>query len=148
MKQIIIGLLVIILTGTLVSLVLCGENSDKNQESPIEIRENLFLLQISDVLCNFDDYEGKTLKVEGMYGTDTYEGMDYHAVFRFGPNCCGNDEFGGFFLNYDGEWPEPYEWIEVLGTPRIIEDRAQSWVCLDVTSLIVKEERGAETVYQ
>ncbi|MDE5977280.1 MAG: hypothetical protein K2G70_02275, partial [Turicibacter sp.] len=118
------------------------------QEKPIEITEKLFLLQINDVFFNFKDYEGSLLKVEGMYGTDIILGEEFHVVYRFGPGCCENDDWAGFFLNYDGEWPEQDEWIEVIGTPRIVQGRSAKWLYLDVTSLVVKEERGAETVSQ
>ena len=144
MKRIMIFLLFISLTGC--SQVLQDEKSSESNDEPIEITEKFFLLQINDVYFNFDDYEGKTLKVEGMYGSDIILGEAYHVVYRFGPGCCENDGWGGFFLNYDGEWPEENEWIEVQGTPRIVQGSSAKWLYLDVTSLIVKEERVDETV--
>lgn len=117
-------------------------------ETPIEITEKMFLTQINDVFYNFEDYEGQLLRVEGMYESDVIEGKEYHVVYRLGPGCCGNDGWGGFLLNYEGEWPDINNWIEVEGTPRIVKEESLKWLYLDVTSLKVKEERGAETVFQ
>ena len=68
--------------------------------------------------------------------------------YGFGLSWCENEGWGGFFLNDDGERSEEKELIEVQGTPRIVQGSSAKWLYLDVTSLIVKEERGAETVTQ
>lgn len=115
-----------------------------------EIREKMFITQINDIYLNIDDYKDKTIKVEGMYGVlVSYDSDDeYGVVYRNGPGCCGNDGWGGFFLNYDGELPEENDWIEVIGTPELVQDGAYTDLYLNVTSLQIKEERGAEFVEQ
>lgn len=122
---------------------------DSEKIKPIEITEKYFISQIKDVFYNFEDYEGKTLKVEGLYTVENLlDGEPYYLVFRYGPDCCGDDEWGGFFLNYDGEWPEVEDWIEVEGTPRIEQIGQTNFLFLDVTKLTVKEERGLIFVEQ
>ena len=66
-------------------------------------------------------------------------------VYRFGPGCCENDGWGGFFLN-DGEGPEENEWIEVQGTPRIVQGSCAKWLYLKIIRLTMNEERRVETV--
>lgn len=116
---------------------------DSEKIKPIEITEKYFISQIKDVFYNFEDYEGKTLKVEGLYTVENLLDKEpYHLVFRYGPDCCGADEWGGCFLNYDGEW------TEVEGTPRIEQIGQTNFLFLDVTKLTVKEEQGLIFVEQ
>lgn len=126
-----------------------NEELENKDAEIVEIKEKMFLTQINDIYYNFDDYNGKIIKVEGMYSTfDFDESEKGHMVYRNGPGCCGNDGWGGFLLNYDGEYPEDNDWIEVIGTPEIIEKGDFRDLYLNVTSLTVLEERGAEFVYQ
>lgn len=128
-----------------------AEPTDGSADGEIlEIREKLFLTQINDIYLNIDNYKDKTIKVEGMYGIlASYDSEEeYSVVYRNGPGCCGNDGWGGFFLNYDGELPEENDWIEVIGTPELVQDGTYTDLYLNVTSLQIKEERGAEFVEQ
>ncbi len=126
-----------------------NEELENKDVEIIEIKEKMFLTQINDIYYNLDDYKGKTIKVEGIYSTfDFDESKKGHMVYRNGPGCCGNDGWGGFLLNYNGEYPEDNAWIEVIGTPEIIEEDDFQDFYLNVTSLTVLEERGAEFVYQ
>jgi len=124
-------------------------HSLKTDSDLIEITEKMFLTQINDIFYNIDEYKGKTIKVEGMYtNAEDPNGGIIHFVYRNGPGCCGNDGWGGFLLNYDGAYPKDNDWIEVVGTPEIIKDGDYTDLYLNVTSIIVKEERGEEYVYQ
>lgn len=124
-------------------------SEEKYHSDILEIREKYFMLQIDDIYFNFDQYEGKIIKVQGMYNADIIdENRVYHSVFRYGPGCCGNDGWGGFYLNYKGEYPEINEWIEVVGTPEIVRDGPVELLYLNVQSITVLEERGAEFVMQ
>lgn len=123
--------------------------AEDEEKGILEIREKYFLLQISDIFFNFDSYKDRVVKVEGLYGVDYYsDEPEFRVVYRFGPGCCGNDGWGGFFLNYDGEWPEVDDWIEVIGTPRIQEGEYMNMLYLDVISITVKDEVGEVLVYQ
>ena len=102
--------------------------TEVEEKGILEIREKYFLLQISDIFFNFDLYKDRVVKVEGLYGVD------------YG--------WGGFFLNYEGEWPAVDDWIEVIGTPRIEEGEYRDYLYLDVISITVKDEVGEVLVYQ
>lgn len=116
----------------------------------LEIGEKMFLTQINDMYYNFDNYKDKTVIVEGMYAL--FYSWDGSAtapvVYRRGPGCCGNDGWGGFLLKYDGEYPNENDWIRVTGTPELVEEGYYLNLYLNVTSLEVKTERGAEFVAQ
>lgn len=116
----------------------------------LEIGETMFLSQINDLYFNLEDYEDKTVVVEGMYGTSigTFDGISTPIVYRFGPGCCGDDGQAGFILHYDGELPEKDDWIRVIGTPELGMLDQRVALFLNVLSLEVKKERGIETVMQ
>ena len=116
----------------------------------LEIGEKMFLTQINDMYFNFDNYKDKTLIVEGMYALfySWDGGKTAPVVYRNGPGCCGNDGWGGFMLKYDGEYPNENDWIRVTGTPELVEEGYYLNLYLNVTSLEVKTERGAEFVTQ
>ncbi|ROR23871.1 putative membrane protein [Mobilisporobacter senegalensis] len=125
-----------------------GEGVDNNEI--IEITEKMFLTQINDIYYNFPDYEGRKIKVEGMYDSvESYlDGSTLHMVYRNGPGCCGNDGWGGFYLNYEGEYPAKNDWIQVIGTAQLVEMDGYPLLYLNVSELTVMEERGAEYVEQ
>ena len=116
----------------------------------LEIGEKMFLTRINDMYFNFDTYKDKTIVVEGMYALlySTNGEERIPAVYRRGPGCCGNDGWGGFLLKYDGDLPEENEWICVTGTPELEKDGYFMNLYLNVSSIEVKEERGAEFVVQ
>jgi Predicted membrane protein len=119
-----------------------------NTNDIVEIEERLFMTQISDIYYNFDEYAEKTIKVEGLYGKEEsmIDGSALNTVFRYGPGCCGNDGWGGFYLIYAGEYPELDDWIAVTGTVEMEHSGQYTMMYLRVSSLEVREERGAEYV--
>lgn len=111
----------------------------------LEIGEKMFFTQINDIYYNFDDYKDTTIIVEGMYTN----GASNPAVYRFGPGCCGNDGAGGFRLYYNRALPTENDWIKVAGTPELVlSELGFDILYLNVTSLEIKKERGAEFVFQ
>lgn len=116
----------------------------------LEIGERMFITQINDIFYNFDEYKDKTIIVEGMFTMFySYDGTKKApGVYRNGPGCCQNDGWAGFLLKYDGELPEGNEWIKVKGTPEIVKEGNYLCLYLNVISLEVRDERGAEFVCQ
>lgn len=114
----------------------------------VEINEKMFIAQCNDVYLNPDDYQGKAIKLEGIYCT--YKDLDnvnaYHYVMRYGPGCCGNDGSAGFEFLYDGEMPKPDDWIEVIGTvEKVMEDDVE-YIVLRASKVTVLDIRGEEFV--
>jgi uncharacterized membrane protein YcgQ (UPF0703/DUF1980 family) len=114
----------------------------------LEIKEKMFIAQVTDIELNASSYEGKVVKVEGMYFGyfDSYSDRDYNYVQRRSPGCCGNDGIVGFEFVFEGDMPENNDWIEVIGKVELftVEDRER--VRLHAEKLTVKDERGAEFV--
>lgn len=110
----------------------------------------MYITQINDIYYNFDKYKDKTIIVEGMY--TVFSSWDntqqVPVVYRLGPGCCGNDGWGGFFLNYSKPFPNDNDWIRVTGTPELVENGNNVMLYLNVTSLEVLDTRGAEFVLQ
>jgi len=114
----------------------------------IEIKEKMFITQINDIELNARSYEGKTIKVEGMYFGyfDSYSDRDYNYVQRRSPGCCGNDGVVGFEIFYDGDMPAENDWIEVLGKIEIRMVGNNERVVLRADQVTIKDERGKEFV--
>lgn len=117
----------------------------------IEITERLFIAQTNDMYLNAPDYLGRTIKYEGIYkNTDNWPEppeAPIHYVIRYGPGCCGYDGEAGFEVRWDGEYPNPDDWVEVVGV--LCEEAYESGykiLYVEVISLTVKDERGAEYV--
>jgi len=114
----------------------------------VDITEKMFIAQCNDVYLNPDDYQGKAIRLEGMYQfyADVQSGKAYHYVVRNGPGCCGSDGSAGFEFLYDGVPPQENDWIEVIGTVEKMTIGESEYIVLRAGSVTVKEERGAEFV--
>ena len=94
-----------------------GKNNSSNQKVDIDITDNYFIAQTNDVYINYDEYEGKTVRMEGYFYVyqDYTSGENYYAVIRNAPGCCGNDGLAGLDIKYDGDYPPENTWIQVIG---------------------------------
>jgi putative membrane protein len=54
----------------------------------------------------------------------------------------------GFEFTWDGEMPSDNDWIEVVGTLNKYDLDGQTYLTLKASSVTVKTERGAESVYR
>jgi zinc transport system permease protein len=129
--------------------------SAASAENVIEIREKMFVEQTNDVYLNPDEYLGKTIRLEGMFGiVDPEEGEPpCYYVYRFGPGCCGYDANAGFEVvwgagNEDKEYPNDNDWAEATGVLENYYYDGERFLRLSLSSLIVKAERGKERVEQ
>ena len=122
-----------------------------NTSSVIEIKEKMFIQQVDDIFLNLDNYEGKTVKLQGfMYSfDDEYAQKTFHYVIRKTPGCCGDDGMSGFEINWDKEYPAENEWVEATGIiKKVDEDFYGTVPVLEITKLEVMKERGADFVTQ
>ncbi|WP_028329478.1 hypothetical protein [Brachyspira alvinipulli] len=125
-----------------------SSSSSIDMNNVIEIKERMFINQCNDVYLNPDDYRGKIIKLQGIYDgfTDEETGEKLNFVFRYGPGCCGYDGVAGFEFNYNGEIPNPQDWIEVVGVVEILDIDNYETVRLNAISLNVLDKRGKEFV--
>jgi hypothetical protein len=121
----------------------------------VEIGEKFFIAQTNDVYLNPEDYLGKTIKLEGLFKRMEYEGGGgYCFVLRYGPGCCGNDGSAGFEVSWDRADPNPPpypnedDWVEAEGVLGYYREDDYPYLYLNLSSLEVKESRGAEFVSQ
>jgi uncharacterized membrane protein YcgQ (UPF0703/DUF1980 family) len=115
----------------------------------IEIREKMFVGQVNDVYLNPDEYIGRTIKLEGIFGiVDDIEEAPCYYVYRYGPGCCGYDANVGFEVEWSGAYPKADEWVEATGDLVSYEYEGMSFLKLALSSLNVKSKRGLESVEQ
>ena len=114
----------------------------------VEISERLFIAQTNDIYINTEDYLGKTIKYEGIFKTMYWQQEDKTIayVIRYGPGCCGYDGEAGFEVVWDGAWPEEDDWCEVVGVLEEYEVDGYLYLRLELSSLTVLQQRGAEFV--
>lgn len=124
-----------------------SENT-RNADGVVKITENLFIAQTNDIYINTEDYLGKTIQYEGIFDFYYLEETDatYYYVIRYGPGCCGYDGTAGFEVIWDGDYPEQNDWVEAVGVLETYEEDGVPYLRLQLTSLTVLDERGAEYV--
>jgi len=114
----------------------------------------MFTTQVNDIYLNPEEYLGKTIRLEGLFKEEnSYEGDKYCFVLRYGPGCCGYDNYPGFEIKWDEGKEQPYpkvdSWIETTGVLKKYEaDGYADYLYLDLISLNVLKKRGAEIVTQ
>lgn len=133
------------------AIILGGDESTATETSAdetLEIKENSYVQQVNAVYENPKAYIGKKVKFEGMYtaGNDI-EGEAVNMVYRIGPGHDGGDEEVGFEIIYDGDAePQENDWVEVTGQIEYIIHGGYKFVGVQAVNLLIKEERGLETV--
>jgi uncharacterized membrane protein YcgQ (UPF0703/DUF1980 family) len=119
----------------------------------VEIREKMFIAQTNDVYLNPEEYLGKTIKLEGIFQTQSYSNTEspYYFVIRYGPGCCGNDGNAGFEVMWDqvdAVYPGENDWVEAIGVLGAYEEDGYPYICINLSSLKVLGTRGQEFVTQ
>lgn len=103
-------------SGNSISIRKSTGTAQADYNNMIEITDNYFIESTNDVYVNLDEYEGKTIKMQGLIYT--YEGAGdktCYAVVRNTPGCCGNDGLAGLDISYNKDYPEEGKWVEVVG---------------------------------
>ncbi len=147
---------------TLIILILCmallgcsgaeGADAPKHDRTvvDVDITEKLYVSFINEIYTNTADYVGQTIRIEGMFTSETIGGKTYYYVYRRGPGCCGNDgAMCGFEFTWGGAGSlKDNCWIQVVGELETYDEGGKTYLSLDVVSLMVMSVRGSETVRQ
>jgi hypothetical protein len=135
--------------------IILPEAAKAGSRGVIEISEKMFIANVNDVYLNPDDYLGKNIRLEGIYTEEYYGDADkpYCFVLRYGPGCCGGDQNAGFEVFADSnnpnlDKPKGNDWVEAQGVLGVYEEDGCNYLSLRLTSLKIKQDRGAERVYQ
>lgn len=130
--------------------IAANEENKEISDEIIDIKEKMFVTQTNDIYINTEEYLGKTIRYEGMFNQYYWAEADetYYSVIRYGPGCCGYDQNAGFEIKWDGEYPKPNDWVEVVGVLEQYVEEGITYLRVDVQSLKVLEVRGMETVLQ
>ena len=115
----------------------------------IDITEKFYVAYINELYTNTDDYLGKTVRLEGMYTAETFDGITYNYVYRVGPGCCGNDgDMCGFEFVMNGYSPKEGDWVRVTGTLTRVKEGGINFLYLANSKVEVLETRGLENVFE
>lgn len=119
-----------------------------NDNSAIIIQDDTFVTQMEDIFINLDDYIGKTVIFEG-FVTPIDEEKTQYGITRFYEQDHEDHSHTllvGLVCSYDGTWPAQDTWVEVTVTIEKIESEDGLTPIGMIQELIVKEERGLDTV--
>jgi uncharacterized membrane protein YcgQ (UPF0703/DUF1980 family) len=135
--------------------IACARSKERS-ENPgdiLEIRERMFVAQVSNIYLNTEDYLGRTIKFEGIFKQGQTDERLFYYVARYAPGgCCGNDGMIGFEVKWTPDLTIPYpadnSWVEATGI--LMENRMDfdRYLYLELSSLLVLTRRGAEFVRQ
>lgn len=129
----------------------CDMEKDKKKFDPdnidIVVGDQYYATQINDWYMNFEQYEGKSVEIEGYY---IDEFAPYLFIGRYGPTCpyCQ----GGYvsFEIYADEdlsrFQNAKDWIKVKGILREDTDNTGKFYYIEVMSVDKMEDVGVETV--
>ncbi len=117
------------------------------------IQEKMFVTQVNDIYINPEEYLGKTLRFQGIFGSylDPDTQQVYYSVIRYGPGCCGIDGYVGFEVLWSEEdkaYAQENDWVEVWGVLEEYEEKGAIFMRIRLEGLEILEERGLEYVDQ
>ena len=119
----------------------------------LEVREKMFLTQMTEIAINTPDYLGKTIALEGIFETFPYgeSGAVFYLVYRHSPGCCGNDGITGFEVLWDDPavtYPENNAWVRAVGVLEQYDEDGVTYMRLRLKQLTELPQRGLEFVNQ
>jgi hypothetical protein len=113
----------------------------------IVVGDNYYGTQIADMNLNFDEYEGKTIEIEGLY----FENTPYTFIGRYSTsNVCPDCPEGYSYFEYewkgeDIELTDSTSWMKIVGTLRKGNDGVEYYY-IDANNIEIMNESGIETV--
>ena len=134
-----------------IAFLAAGCARSNSQDGIVNIGERVFIGQVNDIYQNAERYLGRTIKLEGIFTREQWDGQTLHFVIRNGPGCCGDDGKVGFEVRWaDGQrqYPAHDSWVEAVGTLQSYRSDGSAFLYLDLSSLSVLNRRGRESVWQ
>jgi len=125
--------------------------TDEEIAPEVVLGDNYFDTQIADINFNFDQYENKTIEIEGLYFENPFEDTVYTFVGRYSiSNMCPTCPAGYSYFEYEWHGDEisltdSDTWIKIIGTLKKGFDGVEYYY-IDAQSIEVMNEKGLETV--
>jgi uncharacterized membrane protein YcgQ (UPF0703/DUF1980 family) len=143
LKKLLAALPFIVFASLLVSFGVIAPAKEKGGKKVVEIKERYFMAQCYDIMLNPEEYADKLVKIQGMY----FEEEGYKGIYRRTPGCCGDDGSIGFRIEFEGASPKNDDWIEVVGSVIVSDDKdAYDYIHLRLEKITVLQKRGKEFV--
>jgi uncharacterized membrane protein YcgQ (UPF0703/DUF1980 family) len=126
------------------------DNRNNTENNIIEISERMFSTHVSSIYMNVSNYLGKTIRLEGIFGTDQIDTGMFYYVFRYSQDDCCGGGMSGFEVRWAPDqvryFPPQNSWVEATGVLREYRRASNRFVYLELSSLTVLNRRGAEYV--
>lgn len=126
--------------------------TDKEIKPDIVIGDKYFDTQITDIMKNYSNYEGKTVEIEGMF----INSNPYTFVARYNTNssacpyCTGGYSYIEYMWNGDKiELTDTTSWIKIVGEIKVLCDDTtfdEKYAYIEAESIEVMNERGKDIV--
>ena len=123
----------------LVSLSGCA---GQGEDDVFVVSERFFVNQMMEIVVNHSQYEGRTIKLEGLFREVNGQERDFFVVLRFADGCCGPEPVGLEVVLNGLAQPEDDAWVEAVG----VLTMQGGLPVLILTSLTELLERGQEFV--
>lgn len=117
----------------------------------IVVGDNMFSTQINDWYMNWNQYEGKTIEIEGF----KLEAQGYTFVTRYSDVSCSNCPQGYAYFEYDFddvelEIPDTTQWMKITGTMTKgydnPDDESTGYYYIKASSVELTSKMGKERV--
>ena len=125
---------------------------DTEIKPDIVIGDKYFDTQITDIMTNYDNYEGKTVEIEGMY----IDSNPYTFVARYNtsssscPYCSGGYSYMEYMWKGEKiELTDTTSWIKIVGKIKVLCDDStfdEKYAYIEAEKIEVMNERGKEIV--
>ncbi|MCQ2609596.1 MAG: hypothetical protein MJ151_02235 [Lachnospiraceae bacterium] len=125
-------------------------------DKEITISTDNFLTKVNYIKNHMSEFADTMITIDGLFGRYTSWDGTFHfpMIYRNGPACCGDDQYGGFFLvNFDETQFNLDDWIEVKGKPFNYEHEDSEgekfnypFLLVDTIRVLSVRERKAEMV--
>lgn len=126
--------------------------SDTEIKPDIVIGDKYFDTQITDIMKNYDNYEGKIIEIEGMY----IDSNPYTFVARYSTNASSCPYCSGGYSYIEYMWKgekieltDTISWIKVVGKIKVLCDDStydQKYAYIEADNIEIMNERGKEVV--
>ncbi len=118
-----------------------------DKEADIVVGDKFYATQINDWYSNFDQYEGKSVEIEGYY-IDEYK--PYTFIGRYGPSCpyCNGGYVSFEIYTQDdlSSFKSGEDWIKVKGILRQGEEPSGVFYYIEILTIDKMDQIGKDTV--
>ncbi|MCG8684172.1 MAG: TIGR03943 family protein [Desulfobacterales bacterium] len=125
------------------------QKDDKIIPQTITTTEGKQNISISTLIRQYDQFNGKTVQVEGLFAKTVVEHDELSAVFRYFITCCAADaQPVGVFMDSNPDLAiDNNDWVKVSGKVRKVILDGYEVIFMDVDAIEAAEKPGKNAAY-